>query len=362
MNYEAALTLTLGLTYLYAFVGFILFIYFKGNIVIANRQPNIVLFEQLNVYLCCIMTLVPNYNSIGNSLNCRWYQIVTSITSINSLLLLIARMSFIYNYLMKKENLHRFGLNTICKLFWTKNHKLRLNNLLLTIFFWNLVSLCNIFGYDIYTGNYERTFNQCENESVIALTYFNYAMILLFVLYSVQFIRFRIFDQIWMSIELIGFTISLIIAVLIVMIYKNFVYDVWVVYVQTLVIIFFALYFPLFALWRHKVLTSGPQRKSSLLSEHVLTACKKFFCEENAVFLKEYDLYIAGEVNFEYIADTFIRPGAPYQLNVTADLIFEALNCTEDQRRDVMQKIHKEVILVVQQNILPFIGKDQFMI
>ena len=343
-------------TLLYAFVGFFLFIYYRESIVIKNRNFKMILFEQVNIFITLMITVIFNYKFFDEYVSCEVYQIFLSCTSINAFLTLIARMSFTYNYLLKKELFNRFGLSMFCRIFWSANNSLKKKNVFAIVIIANMLNIGNIIGYDIYSNVYYRKTTDCSGHSIYFITYFNYAILFLFLLYSAQFIRYRIKDEIWLSYELVLFTIGLILAIIVPYLVLSY-FGNWTVFCEAAVTLFFGLYFPIIVHIRHAHKLRTVSSKATLLSDIRMELCKKFYCEENALFLDSYELYTSGQYDEELLVQNYIVAGAPYELNISFDLRMSVLKSKGDQRKSNLKAVYDDIELLIQLNILPYMDK-----
>ena len=116
---------------LFPVVGLVLFVYNRESIVIANRRPNMVIIDSAFVFVNLIfssdLSFIPGYYE---NMSCEFYQSVYSVAILMYMGFSIARMTFTYKYLMKKND-SPLCLLKLCDLFWDKNNRLKRNNLII---------------------------------------------------------------------------------------------------------------------------------------------------------------------------------------------------------------------------------------
>ena len=359
MDYQTSLGIQLAITLLYAFIGFGLFIYHKESMVIKNRLPNLVLIEASTMLANMIFTIDPGRET-DKYISCFVYQSLTSIITVSSLTLILCRMSFIYNYLMNPDLQKRFGLHLLCRLFWTDNKRLKTRNLIAVIFVSFLGAIANIYIYDAATeGSHEaEVVPKCQEIPILFQAVFNYISVALFILIAVQFIRYRIFDQIWMSSEFIIFLCVVVIeSVIYVAIYGYI--DSVQVRIESCICLTFSLYFPLIVHWRHTVKMQKTLSKTSLINSRIMELCRQFYCEENGIFLESYEKYKQGLITVDYLTTMFIENGSIFELNIPFNLKIKVLNGIIGTERDAaLAEVYYEIKMLVQLNILPYLEKE----
>ncbi len=353
-----AYILGIPLTLLYALMGGFLFVFYRESIVIKNRQPELVIIEQLSAVLNALFCVIVFLPSVDVVVNCEVMQMVFSVSTMISLILMLARMSFVYSCLMScKEDVYHFGLNKVSQVFW-KEHQLKKLNLFMIILVFVVASFMNIWIFDGITGIYSRPLSfHCPGESIMVLIYFNYFAIFLLCAFSIQFIRHRILDQIWMSIEVVSFTATLIL-VLCLYIIVNGRYDIYGVYLQSIITIFFGFYFPLMAHYKHVLKIKRSVSKASLLNDQVMELCRNFYCEENGIFLDNYEKYKQGMITSDYLITMFIEDSAPFELNINYTIKEAILKNNEEERKIHLEKAYQEIKLLIQTNILPYVKRN----
>ena len=349
---------------LYVIAGLSLFIYNRKSIIIANRRPKMVVAEAMICTLNLMDSVVSSdsetVNSAnGNKISCEFYQCAISVSVIISYSLMISRMTFVYNYLMKKEALSNYGLILLCNLIWDDRNKLKIKSQLILIASLVLMSWSNIFGFDLVTQQTYPDLNKCSGltGSMLFLSMFNILTFLLFLAFSIQFVRYRIIDQLWMSVEFVMFTFTVVIVYTgyhITVNYTNY-YDVMIL---SWISLFYILYFPLFVLWRHNSIRKRTISKASLINNRVMELCRQFYCEENGIFLESYEKFRQNLVTSDYLVTMFIEDGAPFELNITYALKTNVINNMDSQRDQYLGEVYAEIKLLVQQNILPYLENE----
>ena len=347
-------TVVLILTLIYAALGFTLFIYNKESIVIANRLPNLLLVEQTSFLVASLVTLLFFYQSVYEIVPCEVYHIVMSFTLFTGMVIVIARLSFAYNYLITKKNQNKYGLSLVGKVFWTETNQLKTRVLVSIIGILCVSSILNIVIQNIIEGKYVHTINECTNKSVTVLTYFNYVSSVLLIVYTFQIIRHKVIDKIFLSIEIVMFTIS----ILIVLVYIFVVYGtptMWFVYFESIIAMFYGLHFPFFVCVYHNSRMRKITSDQVLLPDKVRELCCKFYCEENAIFIEQYEKYKIGEMDADGLKRVFIENGSPYELNISFELKDRVLKANKDQFRKEIDSVFDEIMLLIKLNIYPYL-------
>ena len=343
-------------TVVYGIVGGVVLLLSYNSIIVQNRKPRLLIFEQINIFITGFCSVGILHPVISKNVCCEVYQAVASITGLNALLTLTARMSFVYNYLMDKTAFKYHGLNRFAGFFWDKNNCLKKMNLFALIGLGDAIIISELIVYDLTTSKYGWCIplNRCSGKSILFITYFNYCVIALLVAYSFQFIRFRIMDQICMSIEVTLFTFSLILSVVVCILIFGY-FNSYAVHWQTLAGMFFGMYFPGILSWTHKLKMKKKTSKSYLLSRQVTELCKRFFCEENSLFLEMFAKYENKMVTSLTIETLFIIDNAQYELNISYDLKNSVLNASEEFKQEKLRIVYSEIATLIQLNILPYI-------
>ena len=270
----------------------------------------------------------------------------------------LTRMTFTFKYLIKKNPDTRFGIIRFCDLFWDKNNKLKRRNLIALLVVLNLLSFVNIFGYDLAINKLYHSIWDCTIWRLTFLILCYLISLILYMTFAFQFVRYKIKDQIWMSLEFIAFTFTSVLSgVVFAIINRGFDYNN--VKVQAWVSIFFNLYFPLIAHYRHTLKLKRSNSKQSIENERIMELCRQFYCEENGIFLESFEKYNLKLVTGDYLITMFIEDGAPFELNISFDLKHKVMDSAVDFQRDLyLKEVHAEIKLLVQQNILPYIHND----
>ena len=344
---------------LYAIIGLCLFTYNRKSIIIANRRPNMVIAEAI----FCVLNLIISYVSLdaetGSRISCEFYQSAISVTVVISYSLMISRMTFVYSYLMKKESVSSYGLILLCNLIWNEHSKLRVKSQLILISTLILISWCNIFGYNLATQQSFPNLKECSGSmgSMMFLSLLNIVTFLFFIGFSIQFLRHKLIDKLWMSVEFVLFTFTVVIV--------NVSYHASINYSSyydamrlSWITIFFILYFPLIVIWRHNSILKRRNSKASLVNSRVMKLCRQFYCEENGVFLENYEKFKQGLVTSDYLVTMFIDDGAPFELNINYSLKANVMNSANVQREEYLNEVYGEIKLLVQLNILPYLENE----
>ncbi len=344
----------IAFTCVYFIVGMVLYIRNIDAIVIKNRLPKIVIMEQANVFIVLIATLLPFIKEVHHHISCEMYQLVVSMSLSVIFILILVRMSFVYKYLMNKEDTQAIGLLLICKLFWDENNNIRTRSLRNMIFVVNLICFLNIVIYDAVVKQYWHSLDDCHGEAVLFITLFNYIVILLNILFTIQILRFKIRDKIWLSYEIVGYTIGLLSVILITQSLHGFV-STFTVYFESMIAIFFGLYFPFLAILNHKRHLRSNISRKSLINDEVKELCIKFYCEENALFIESYEKHLKGLLDVSYLVVMFIQSDAPLILNINYELRCKALSNDLEIQKLGLREIYNEINQLIRINILPYI-------
>ena len=200
-------------TVIYALLGFGLFFAFRNSIVISNRRPYIVFVEQGSVFIWCILCAVTlSYGpSTQTNFNCEISESLITFFCLISVSLMTSRMSYVYRYLMDKDKLSKFGLKNIARIFWDVNNNFRLVFVTFGSVLIGLLSVSNVLLFHTVNKIWYKAYLACipwTMETVFA-EYMNGLLILILLMFTFQFIRYKIKDQIGMSIELISYTLTL---------------------------------------------------------------------------------------------------------------------------------------------------------
>eukprot|EP00834_Sanchytrium_tribonematis_P007216 NODE_622_length_5328_cov_0.497609.p2 type:complete len:329 gc:universal NODE_622_length_5328_cov_0.497609:422-1408(+) len=303
--------LALILYLIYACIGLFFFIYFRNSITIRNRLPKLVLIESLLIILNGSFSILNIHPFLGTRLSCEWFQFIASILGCVLLTFLMMRMSFVYQYLMNEVDIKSYdGLMLISKTFWDKHNNIRKWPIFIIFIVLLIANILNAilptYAFQQQTGLTVYPF-ECLQNGVFFLTLYDSILMLLFLAYSFQFIRYRIFDQIYMSVELISFTFVLIGATIIYFALNMHIY-IDAAILQCWIGLFFALYFPVLAYLNHMHMIHRELSKSvhSMIDEKLMSLCRQFYCEEIGIFLEAYEKYKVNNITIDYIITMFI--------------------------------------------------------
>eukprot|EP00834_Sanchytrium_tribonematis_P006986 NODE_573_length_5876_cov_0.470833.p3 type:complete len:298 gc:universal NODE_573_length_5876_cov_0.470833:2928-3821(+) len=253
-------------------LGFALFIAFRNSLIIKNRQPKLVIFENITISINGIFNIVIYFKSVERALSCETYQYLASVFGSVSLSLLVVRMSFVYQYLMKESDLRSYdGLLVISKWFWTRRGTLKKLNLCALI---SGISICSFINTGMFAWNNGKAWGttplpNCLQSTIVFVTAYNILVQILFLAYSFQFIKFKIYDQILMSVELTCFTITLFFATIIYLLVTGRI-NADMVIMQTWICLCYGLYFPIFVIMKHKKKIKRQSSKMTLVDDKVI--------------------------------------------------------------------------------------------
>ncbi len=344
----------------YALLGFGLLIMNRESIIIQNRRPNLLLIDQLSVFIngfMCISVL-ESVMVFKMSYSCLLFQIVMGTSSVITLILLMARTTFVYSSLMPKTARFQFGMKYLTDYFWDDNHNLRKKVVIRSILFWVIVSTLNILIAGLYTNTLSKTVNnECSADTIIVLTLFNFVFMAALIFLSIQFLIYKVRDHIWMSYEFSLFSITLVICMIPYM-YLNNGFDIYGIIIEAVVCSFYGLYFPLFAKWHHDRKIKRTISQTSLVNDQIMDLCKKFYCEENGLFVTQYEKYKQNVITADYLITMFIELNAPFELNINYDLRMSVLSSNEELRMIYLEQVHDHIKLIIRENILPYMEKD----
>ena len=307
---------------------------------------------------------------------CAFVQSINYVSLIIPSVLMCARLTFVYIYLMEAKEAEKYGLVYVCRLFW-KNRTFKKNQTII------LTAVLCIFGignalifYASNGGILETNWPNCTNvfQAIIILPVIQTITGCLLIIFSLQFIHYKILDKIKMSLELMGFTICIWIFNTVFTIAQsvstNRLVDLnsWNIYSQGIIAVFFSLYFPLIVVIYHRYQQSKNDYSkiemsnstiSSTHSEKVMELCRKFYCEENGIFLESYEKYVQNIVTVDYLITMFIEESSPFELNISSGLKMKVLKSTGQQQVEHIEKVHKEIKLLVQQNVMPYMKNEK---
>ena len=349
------IVLQLVLTFTLSAIGLVLFLLLKDSIIISNRQPRLVVIEVLFLLVNITASVIIQEPAVGTKFSCELFHFLSTTTVAISLSLTLARMTFVYNYLMK-DSVLKYGLMPICKFLWTENRKLKGSNLFYLIFGLAVISAINIIVFDLITQQTYPELLKCSTIPYIFMVLYTFSLFILFIVFSIQFIRLRIFDQIWMSYEFILFTFTSFIALLSYTIAMGRV-DIIAVKILCWIGIFYLLYFPLVAHLRHTLKMRSRMSKTSLVDERVMELCRQFYCEENGLFLESFKKYELGLLTADYLIITFINVNSQFELNIDHALRSSTLTTIGKERDVHLKLIFDEIKLLVQTNVIPYLSK-----
>ena len=332
---------------LFTVFGFSLYYYNRKSIIISKRRPTMVIFENLFVMILLITTSL-NLDNIS-VISCGFNSALVGITAIVPMMLIITRSSYVYQILIDKTHKSKFGLDLICRFFWRTSNKLKLNNLLGIISFLIIIDISIIF-----------TSGEVCDDHNFAL-YIDYVLFLTLIFFCIQFVRYRIVDHIWMSLEMELFTLFEVICIVVIMSLAYGVdisYQAWLPICQGFISVFFELYFPLILLFQHQKRTANKGPMDKLNDPRVYDLCKKFYCEENGLFIKDYSLYKSNSVPLNHIISRYFQSNAPHLLNVSFELRSRVLN--DDKNSELyLDQAYEEICQIVLQNIVPYLDSEE---
>ena len=259
---------------------------------------------------------------------------------------------------MKTDNFMKFGLRNVCSLFWNQNNALKTKQVTIGTICLGLVSVINVIAYHGANNIWGHGYPLCDRyygETYFA-EYLNYLLGFILLMFTFQLIRYKIKDQIGMTMELILYTLSLALVIIVYLgIFGSF--DHRMITIEGLVSMFYGLYFPVFIHYRHVSYSSSIEKheRVSLTDIRVTALCKKFYCQENSQFLDRYKDYKNKEVSYEALIRTFIEEGSIYELNITNDTRVNVLQSTAETVDTALMVVYEEIALLIRQNILPYI-------
>ncbi len=350
-------------TLLYAFVGFFLFLYHRKSIVITNRQPKVVLIEQLSVFVWCVLCIFTFDPEFAAILTCEYSESLISGLSLISISLMLARMSFVYKYLIHNDvKRSKYNvLSFISRIYWTKSNNLRKKRVFAGSVTLALLSVANVVFYhsveNIWNVGYPAC-NDFDGETYFA-EFTNIFMGIVLLAFTFELIRYKIKDQIGMTVEVIAYTLSISIVIVgYLALFGRF--DHIMILLEGYVSLFYGLYFPVFIHWRHASVSNLEKSvKISLTDLRVTKLCKEFYCEENSLFIEKYNEYCKKKVSYKYIIDMFIEEGSLNELNITSDTRESALLAkTEQEMKEALMVVYEEIVLIIRQNILPYLANS----
>ena len=338
----------------YIAVGLCLYTCCRHSIVFENRKPYLVLFEIVAVTITLYLDIlvlkqsllihIPNYLYVG----------VIGITSIISSMTAMTRVSYVYLFLVNKTNLDsKVSLYQFSRLFWNDNRSLKVKKFVLTMILLSLLSTVNTIIYYSVKGFEEKNYNAQDAVRISQLV--NVFASTMLLIYAFKITKLRIFDRIGMSLELVLYSVTIAIIIVVCLIVFQEI-NVWFVLLQCWSSIFYGLYFPMIFYIKHKRnLGEKINSTATLMDSRLFQLCKDFYCEENAFFLQQYELYLQGSTKFENITRCFIDNGATYELNIYYKLKQSVLNAKdEDAQSAALRKVYSEVVKMIQENITPY--------
>ena len=278
--------------------------------------------------------------------------------------LLCARVTYVYVHLMDSENINELGLMYLCRLFW-KNRGFKRNQAIIIIIILCVLGIGNALIYYSYNGGIiESQWPNCGNifRSIIVLPIIQVITGCMLLVFSIQFVRYQVLDQIKMSLELICFTISIwlcnITFAILQTVKKTDLINLnsWNIFAQGIIAMFFGLYFPLFVVILHRNHRNNTDYSKIQLSDpRILASCRSFYCEENGLFVLDYIKYKEGLCPIEQLIARYIDFNSPYELNINYDLRVRVLNSDSSTRDMCLEQVYKEICDLLTTNVLPYI-------
>ena len=349
-------------TIVYAGIGWILFCIHYDSIVIQNRRPKLVLLESISLCITELLTLLWTNDWSRSLLPCYVIVPLVGCAASVTLMIVIARVTFVYKYLMKKStNLNDYRAR-ICDIFWDGTVFRRNRYIAITLGILSLSLLFN-FGYFIIADDWSSG-NSTKSCNLTPLRFSQFAEIVvqLNLAYVVaDFIKHRIYDNIWMSAEMILFTLfgstTLILSGYLEAIGMNYIQ----IYPQCSFYLFCDLYFPIIAHYWHKRNINKYIPKDSFTSSLDISSpaleetCKQFFCLENLIFLKYCKRYKENQVDFTQLCNLFFISDAAYELNIDYVEKANVLQSTQESREALLLDIEVEIATILRLNVLPYV-------
>ena len=279
----------------------------------------------------------------------------------SAVILMVCRVSFLYGNLVQKESKY-----AIRKVFW-RNNLLKRQNLIIIIVFVSVLSWVNVIGYFIAINHFGGpTRETCDSESLYFAQCILVISIMILIVYCVNIIRHRIFDKIGMSLEMLLYSLTLVIIV-VVSYATNKDISSLAVYLMSIVGILYTGYYPMLVMIYHNYKktnnshkTSAKSEEISLLDERVQVLCKKFMCEENSFFLVKLFEYREGLFLFENLTALFIENGASFELNISTNIRLAVLNSvTIEEKTAALRNVELEVIQMIRENVMPYLYENK---
>eukprot|EP00834_Sanchytrium_tribonematis_P003966 NODE_174_length_14184_cov_0.583671.p4 type:complete len:368 gc:universal NODE_174_length_14184_cov_0.583671:10663-11766(+) len=354
------------LTIMVTGVGFLMFYLMRHHIVIKYRRPELVLVEQIFLLItACLETT--KMDTISQEIPCKSISIPVSICGLTSLAFIMARITYVYGYLVSEKE-GKISFQFMTRFFWDKEFKLKKLNFILLLGVWNVANiLFNIFGYASIQEN--QTLDAICDRFPQTITYIaNYLVGLFMILFSIQVIRLRVTDNIGMTYEFLSVTFFLIFCAVFVEFYNgvnpsNKIAYEYMVYTETMISMFFGLYFPMICLVFHKnkiqnyELMSCDKLNPNTNWTPILKTAQKFFCEENVLFCMRYFDYKEHKIGFENLNSQFLMESSPLELNISSEMRAKVQDAQE--RENAIDEIYEHITLLIKDNIMPYLNKNK---
>ena len=337
--------------------GMMLFLGLKKSIVIQNRRPNLVILESLSITITIVIDILYFKEEIIRQIPRYIVTPIIGITSIITCLLVATRISFVFMYLSQKPTNHKIlSMWTISNYFWNDHKQLKVKNLIILICgccFLSIVNNVAYFGSPSIWSNINDVTVKDENALRFSQVV-SYVTNFILFLFAVQIIVNKIYDKIEMALELVLYVITLTVSTVTLLAYFQSLNE-WVIVAVSFITLFYSLYFPVLVHIIHERKKLLKTSKNSLVDSKILQLCKDFFCEENAIFLQQYELYRQNIVSFTEIKRIFIEQGSIYELNLNFDVRNAVLIATDEvSQQNALRDVFEEVKLIIRDNILPF--------
>ena len=309
----------------------------SSNIVIKRRLP---LFSILDQFLCYTAILIEYFQG-----PCVIFHGVVVVC----FLITFIRTTYVYEFL----SLQKCVLRYINYVFWN-NHILRIIPSLLIVSLFLALSTLTVMLYSNVT-NFSSTCNLYPWFIIYTELYFLMAFEFVYVLFILSH---KIKDNIGMSIEITGRSISSLFILLILQV-LGLHYNLEFIYfamIQGCSFIFWSTWFPLLYILHIRIHRPHTMRLSGCdYNLHSLEVVGRlYFCNENILFLKKYDEFLENDRDSLFLDDIisrFVEISAKHQLNLSQELRNRVILFPGD-----IDLVYVEVSELVKHNLLPFMG------
>ena len=269
------------------------------------------------------------------------------------LLFTFIRSTYIYEYLNDGDGL----LSKCNKLIWKKNHHLKKAQAAAVVAM--LIGIPLILAA-VYGVQNNKLLDNCTTYPWYTGSAITTGLYILDLLY-VCIIWFKgLKDRIGMRFEIFGRVASSVILIVVAIILRAKFRDfdgVIYTYVLAFSFIWWGTWMPVLFLFQHHRRT----RNIKLLGneyrlQQIDSISRQFFCHENVLFLTRYEEYLLfkDDALIEDMVDDFIKTGSPYQLNITQETRDAVL-----QDPTSMDVIYEQVVILINDNILPYIKQTE---